>query len=309
MYNLSKIDLEHCEGCMSRTVPVCSLAIALLGTGLYAQGIRGAITGVVTDPTQAVVPSATVTVRNTATGVISKTETNSAGVYNVPSIILGPYDVMVESAGFKTAVRHNVVVETANVVRVDMMLELGAVGESVTVSGEATLLQAERSEGATQVTKTMLNTLPMQLTGAIRDPTSFLRLTPGAGGGQYGYNVAGGRQFVNELFVDGVPVAYNGSNNVADTATPTYDTVAEFRVEATTPPAEYGRTSGGVVLLAIRSGGNQLHGDVVGLIHNGYFDARPFNAKAANITRQGEFAGSLGGPVFIPKVYNGRNRT
>src|SRR5215831_7404744 len=141
MYNLSKIDLEHCEGCMSRTVPVCSLAIALLGTGLYAQDIRGAITGVVTDPTQAVVPSATVTVRNTATGVISKAETNSAGVYNVPSIILGPYD---------------------------MTLELGAVGESVTVSGEATLLQAERSEGATEVTKTMLNTLPMQLTGAIR---------------------------------------------------------------------------------------------------------------------------------------------
>lgn len=276
---------------------------------VYGQGITGAITGVVTDPTQAVVPGATITVRNLGTGVINRAQTTSAGVYNVPSLILGPYDVTVAAVGFKTAVQHNVVVETANVVRIDIQLELGAVGENVTVTAEAQLLQAERAEAGTEVTRKMLNVLPFQLTGSLRDPTAFLRLTPGASGGQYGASIAGGRQFLNEVFVDGVPVAYNGTTNVPDTARPSFDTVAEFRVETATPPAEYGRTSGGVVLLATRSGTNDIHGNVVALVHNGYFDARRFNARIPDITRQGEFAGSLGGPVFIPKLFNGRNRT
>jgi hypothetical protein len=294
---------------VSRILCVILVAIALSVASVYGQGITGAITGVVTDPAQAVVPRAMVTVRNLATGVISRAQTTSAGVYNVPSLILGPYEVTVSAAGFKTAVRQNVVVETASVVRVDIGLELGAVGEKVTITAEAPLLQAERAEAGTEVTRKMLNVLPFQLTGSLRDPTAFLRLTPGASGGQYGASIAGGRQFLNEVFVDGVPVAYNGTQNVPDTARPSFDTVAEFRVETATPAAEYGRTSGGVVLLATRSGTNDIHGNVVALLHNGYFDARRFNARIPDITRQGEFAGSLGGPVFIPKLFNGRNRT
>jgi hypothetical protein len=285
------------------------LAIAATAPLAFGQGITGSITGVVTDPTQAVVPGVTVTVRNMATGVISRAQTTSAGVYNVPSLALGPYDVTIEAVGFKTAVHQNVLVETANVVRVDFSLEVGAVGDKVTVTAEAPLLQAERAEVGTEVTRKMLNVLPFQLTGSLRDPMSFLRLTPGASGGQYGASIAGGRQFLNELLVDGVPVAYNGTQNVPDTARPSFDTVAEFRVETAIPPAEYGRTSGGVVLLATRSGTNEVHGNVVGLFHNGYFDARRFNARIPDITRQAEIAGSLGGPVYIPKLYNGKNRT
>lgn len=297
------------EASVRRTAVLVLLVLVLTGADLFAQGVAGAVTGVVTDPTQAVVPGAAVTVRNVGTGVVSKTQTNSAGVYNVPSLILGTYEVTVESPGFKTFVRQNIVVETALVVRVDVALEVGGVGEKVTVTAEAPLLQAERADPGTEVTRTMLNMLPFQVGNALRDPTAFLRLTPGASGGQYGANIAGGRQFMNEVLVDGVPVTYNAEQNVPDTARPSYDTVAEFRVETATPPAEFGRTSGGVVLLATRSGTNDVHGNAMTLIRNSALAARVFNARQPDLARQSEFAGSLGGPIFIPKLYDGRNRT
>ena len=171
--------------------------------------------------------------------MVTKTQTNEAGVYYFPSLNLGPYEETVDAPGFKAVLHQGLVVETANVVRVDTTLELGTVGEKVTVTAEAPLLQVERGEAATEVTRTMLNVLPFQLSGASRDPDSFLRLVPGSGGGQYGANIAGGRQFMNEVLVDGIPQAYNGTTNVPDTSRPSYDTVAEFRVESTTPPAEY----------------------------------------------------------------------
>src|SRR5689334_15024376 len=107
---------------MARIGYVLLLAVAATVPSIYAQGITGAITGVVTDPTQAVVPGVRITVRNEATGVISRTETTSAGVYNVPSLALGPYEVTIEAAGFKTAVRQHVLVETASIMRVDINL-------------------------------------------------------------------------------------------------------------------------------------------------------------------------------------------
>ncbi|MEJ7605273.1 MAG: hypothetical protein WKF37_03175 [Bryobacteraceae bacterium] len=111
------------------------------------------------------------------------------------------------------------------------------------------------------------------------------------------------------MLVDGVPVAYNATTNSPDQAKPSYDAVAEFRVEAVIPPAEYGRTSGGVVSMVTRSGTNEVHGNVLTLLRNNIFDARRYNARIADITRQAETAGSIGGPVVLPKIYNGQNRT
>src|SRR5215469_8404138 len=297
-----------------QTAVLLLLAIAPLHVTqiLSAQGGSGTITGVITDPSGVVVPNAVVTIRNLDTGVINKTTTNRAGVYSVPSLIIGSYDVRAEVPNFKTAVREKVLVETANVVRLDITLELGTVEEKVTVSSAPPLLQPELAEAATEVGRNQLNQLPFELTGDTRDPTSFVRLTPGATyttvQGQAAPAIAGGRNDYTEVFVDGVPVMYNAEQNTTSSARPAYDTVGEFRVETATPPAEYGRTSGGVVLLATRSGTNGLHGDIVGLLHNSFFDATRFNATQPDTTRQGEFAGSLGGPVLLPKLYNGRNR-
>ncbi len=146
----------------------------------------------------------------------------------------------------------------------------------------------------------------------MRNPFAFLRLTPGAQGNSSSAGdtrIAGGRGLASEVFVDGVQMTYNASQSAADVAHPPYDTIAEFRVEAVLPPAEYGRTSGGVVLTTSRSGTNAFHGNALLLLRNGILDARRYNARRADITRQGEYSGSLGGPVTIPRLYSGRNRT
>ena len=139
----------------------------------------------------------------------------------------------------------------------------------------------------------------------MRNPINFLRLTPGATGNSSSAGdtrIAGGRALANEIFVDGVQVTYNASQSVSDVAHPPYDTIAEFRVEAVVPPAEFGRTSGGVVIMSSRSGANAYHGNALGLFRNNIFDARRYNARIADITRQYEFAGSLGGPIIVPKL-------
>lgn len=290
-------------------IPLIFCLIVIFPALLSAQGVTGSITGLVTDPSQAVVGGAKVTIRNTGTGVENITQTNSSGVYTAAQLPIGAYDVSVDAPGFKTAVRSNVLVEATRSVRLDLALEVGSVGESVTVQAEAPLLAAETSAVGTQVTNKMLNALPFQLAGSLRDPTSFVRLTPGATGGSFGANIAGGRAFASEVLVDGAPVAYNAATNSPDQARPAYDAVAEFRVEAVIPPAEYGRTSGGVVTMVTRSGGNEVHGNLTMLLRNNVLDARRYNARIPDITRQAEFSGSIGGPITIPKLYNGRNRT
>jgi hypothetical protein len=282
-------------GFLALALQLCPAVPPLLG-----QGSTGSITGVVTDPAQAVVVGAEVEVKNLGTGVVTRTLTNASGNFNVPSLPIGKYEVRVTAPGFKAYVETDVLVEATRVVRLDTALQLGTVGESVMVQAEAPLLQTDSAAIGTQVTRSMLNTLPFQLTGASRDPTSFIRLTPGATGGAFGANIAGGRAFASEVLVDGVPVAYNATTNSPDQSKPSYDAVAEFRVEAVIPPAEYGRTSGGVVSMVTRSGSNELHGNVLTLLRNNIFDARRFNATIADITRQAVTAGSIGGPVVLP---------
>ncbi len=276
---------------------------------VWGQGVTGSITGVVSDPTAAVVVDAKVTVKNIATGFVSTLQTNSAGVYNLPGLTAGSYEVRVEAPGFKMYVASNLTLDAARVLRVDIPLQVGAVGDAVTVQAEAPLLQPETSTVANQVNKTMLNALPFQLTGSLRDPTGFVRLTPGATGGAFGVNITGGRAFASEVLVDGAPVAYNAATNSPDQARPAYDTIAEFKVEAVVPPAEYGRTSSGVVTMVTQSGSNDVHGNMTMLLRNNVLDSRRFNARIPDVTRQAEFAGSIGGPIVIPKLYNGKNRT
>ena len=237
---------------MPRTLP---LAI-LLATALYAQSV-GVVTGLVTDSSQAVVPGAKVNLKAVSTGIVSTQTTNAAGLYHFPSVLNGPYELAIEATGFKGYLRSGLTVETGVTLRVDVALEIGATQDSVRVTAEVPLLSQETSSVGTQVNQQMLNSLPFQLSGSMRNPFAVLRLTPGAQGNSSSggdTRIAGGRGLASEVFVDGVQMTYNASQSVADVAHPAYDTIAEFRVEAVLPPAEYGRTSGGVVLTTSRSG-------------------------------------------------------
>jgi hypothetical protein len=286
-----------------------SVAVATFISALLAQTPTGAITGIVADPTQAPVAGAQVIVTSLATGGIVRTQTNSAGVYNAPSLPIGTYELRVETPGFKTYIAQNIVIEVTRLVRVDVTLQLGDVQEKLTVQAQAPLLEPETSSVGTEVTKDLLKSLPMLLGGARRDPSSFVSLTPGATGGQYSNNIAGGLPKDSEIHVDGVPVMFRAVGNMPDVGIPAYDTVAEFRVLTLVPPAEYGRTPTGMVTLVTRSGSNTLNGDILLLLRNNVFDSRRYNASRADITRQAEYSGSIGGPVYIPKLYDGRNKT
>lgn len=286
--------------------------LLLAARPIHAQSLNGAITGVVTDSTDALIPAARVEAVHASTGVATQSTANQAGVFRLPSLPIGSYEIRVTAPGFKAWVQTGIVIETAQTVRVDARLEVGAAQESVTVSAEAPLLEKETSTLGTQVSRDMVTKLPYQLTGSIRNPFAFVQLTAvaqGQSGAAEGIRIAGSRTYSNEVYIDGVPVSYNAGQNVAGPTAPSLDTVAEFKVESAIPPAEIGRTAGGAVMMASRSGGNQFRGNLVALFRNGVLDARRYNARIADITRQGEFGGSLGGPVWIPRVYDGHNRT
>jgi hypothetical protein len=296
---------------MRYAVSVFAFSMLAGSAGLLGQGL-GSLTGVVTDVSGALVPGALVEATHTQTGVASRAETNGAGVFRFASLGIGDYEIRVTASGFKAWNQRGVLLETDRAVRLDAVLEVGAAQESVTVSSEAPLLEKESSVVATQISRDMVSKLPYQLTGSIRNPFAFVQLTPGAqgaSGAAEGIRIAGSRTYANEVYIDGVPMSYNAGQNVAGPGAPSLDTVAEFRVETAFTPAEIGRTAGGAVMMASRSGTNQYRGNLIALFRNGVLDARRYNAAHADVTRQGEFGGSLGGPLVLPRIHDGHNRT
>jgi hypothetical protein len=300
------------HSCRQRCAPIFLLLSALLAPAYGQRFLDGSVTGVVTDRSQAIIIGAAVDLRNLSTGVVTTSVSNDAGVFNFPSTPIGTYELRVSKDGFKAYVASNITVETSQTVRIDAALDIGSTQESVTVTASAPLLSKETSDLGTEVTRDVITNLPFQMASGVRVAFSFVKITPGAtgsGGAADGTQIAGSRMYANENYVDGAPADYNPTQNVPGPAIPPLETVSEFRVETAVAPAEYGRTMGGAVLLVTRSGTNRVHGNLFSLFRNNVLDARTFNTAAANIERQGEFGVTLGGPVFLPSLYDGRNRT
>ncbi|MBK9169938.1 MAG: TonB-dependent receptor [Bryobacterales bacterium] len=276
-----------------------------------AQGARGSVTGLVADPAGSVVPGASVTVRSRETNEELFVSTTGGGAFTLPSVRVGSYNLEVAAPGFQVFRLDNVRVETAAATRVNVTLQIGATTETVSVTADLPLLQAETSSVGTVVNRGLLDRVPFQLAGTNRDVTSFIRLVPGVSGNVNNFNVhvTGGRQHASEVLIDGVTNTYRGAVNEPFSVRPSMTSVAEFRVETAVPPAEYGRTSSGVVIMTTKSGTNQYHGNLEFLLRNNVLDSRRFNARIADITRQGEGAVNFGGPVLLPGVYNGKDRT
>jgi hypothetical protein len=287
------------------------VAYAFLPASLFAQGSTGSVTGLVLDPSSATVANASVLLKHAATNDELRSTTTSAGVFAFPSVRIGAYSLSVEAPGFRRTLLADLRVETASVTRLNVSLQVGAITESVSVNADLPLLQTETSSLGTVVNRSLLDKVPFQLSGTNRDVLSFIRLVPGVGGNVGNFNViiTGGRQHTTEVLVDGVTNNYRGGIASPFSIRPSMTSVSEFRVETAVAPAEFGRTSSGVVIMTTKSGTNAFHGNAEFLLRNNVFDARRFNARIADITRQGEGALNLGGPVLIPKLYNGKNRT
>jgi hypothetical protein len=277
----------------------------------FCQTERGNITGQVKDPSGAAVAGAQVTAVHVATNMQLKTETTPAGEYNIPASP-GVYRVIVAAPGFKRYVRDNVNVATASTVRLDAALELGTVNETVEVTSDVAQIQTETAKISTPVQNRMVDELPLVVGGALRSPFDLVGITPEsrvASATQLA--LGGGQASAWDATIDGLSVTTNRSANQTEIAynTPSVEAITEFTVDTNGFKAEYGQAGGGVMTFSSKSGTNDAHGVAYDFLRNDDLDARGFFANTRSVYKQNDFGATLGGPVYVPKLYNGKNRT
>jgi hypothetical protein len=315
------------------------LLLVVLTTAAVEQSTDGTISGLVLDPTGGAIAGAEVLIVNDATGVKYVGAANGEGIYAVPNLPPGTYRIQVSKFGFKSLIKPDVVLSVQAAVAINFTLPIGAVSETVTVQGGVTMVNMESASVSTVIDRSYVENMP--LNG--RSFQDLILLTPGivtnnpqntpnaTGLGISGeFSVNGQRSESNYYIVDGVGAnvgIYPGNVNEpstggslpAATALGTtqglvsVDALQEFRVQSSTYSAEYGRSPGGQFSFVTRSGTNRWHGTAFDFLRNDLFDANDwFNGyygKAKPSLRQNDFGGTVGGPVIVPGVYNGRNHT
>lgn len=313
-----------------------SAVLALLAVpNLAGQSQNGTISGLVTDPTGAVIAGADVLVANDATGLKYEEKTNATGFYLVPNIPPGTYRLQIAKIGFKTVIKPGIVLNVQDSLAINFTLSVGAASEVVTVTSGAPLVNTTDGSLGTVVDQHYVANMP--LNG--RSFQDLIMLTPGvstntpqrtgAVGDSGEFSVDGQRTESNYYTVDGVSADIGifpgsvGPGNAGAVAASTaqgttqslvsVDALQEFRVQSSTYSAEYGRSPGGQFAFLTRSGTNQWHGTAFDYLRNDVFDANDwFNdyyGQPKGRERQNDFGGTLGGPVQIPGVYNGKDRT
>jgi hypothetical protein len=293
---------------------------ALLSSPLEAQSFYGSIVGTVTDPSGAIIPSATVTVTNIGTNDKRTALTDAAGNYRFVNLAPANYRLEVEASGFKRLTRESIAVQVQSAVRSDARLEVGAVSETVEVSAAAPLLQTETATLGQLVEGQQVQQMP--LNG--RNIINLIALAPGVvpqGGAMGGislnqgdhtnpagfgnYQIGGGISGHNAMYVDGAPINVLYQNQVGLVVT--QDAIQEFRVASNSVSSEFGRFGGGVVNLATKSGTNEIHGSAYEYLRNKAFNANTFDNNMQGRARpkwnQNQYGVTLGGPLVKDKVF------
>lgn len=293
-----------------------AVCLLLASVSALAQD-RGTITGTITDASGAAVTGANVALRNPATGLTHTVSSGADGGYSFVLLPAGKYNITAEKDGFRKTEATDVQVNVNTAVRVDIQLQVGAVAEVVEVVASTSLLQTERSDIGRVVDNRAIQKLPLFMGGGLRSNLAFAGLNPGVvmnltndpdttGGSPI---IAGGRQVGASLLVDGAESMSERRNDPAMRVVST-EAVEEFKVQSGGYSAEFGRTSNGVLNYTTKSGTNGLHGSFLAQHRNEHLNAKGFfyGAHRESIQRQNLHAASLGGPIYIPKVYDGRNK-
>ncbi|MCC6587226.1 MAG: TonB-dependent receptor [Bryobacterales bacterium] len=293
---------------MARLITTWIVAACLV-TKLIGQTGNGSISGRITDPTGAVIAGASVSIQNSATNVRQTTETNPEGRFSVTNLIPGTYSVTAAHQGFRTVERDNVLLRVGDRLSLDIPLEIGASAERVTVTAEVPLIRTEDAQAGLVIDTKRIQDLPQYN----RDPLAFVFLTPNViGSSQSDLRINGSRTKQIEYFIDGVPVTTGYLHDVPPSV-PSREAIAEFKVITNGLSAEYGRLSGGAVQLVSRSGTNQFHGSVYEFFRNDKLNASDWNSnrfgRPRGVFHDNVFGATIGGPVRIPKIYNGRDKT
>jgi hypothetical protein len=296
-----------------------TLFFALIGfvPAAHAQQGRGTIVGTVTDASGASIKGAKVSILNVDTNNPVNTETNTEGFFNSPPLIVGHYQITVEQTGFKRDIRSGINLEVDQRAEINFQLQIGAVGESVQVTAEAALVNTENASIGQVIENKRVLDLPLNGRNAFALVLLAPNVHSNAGPVQSGFadrgtslsdwSINGGPNAANNMLVDGT-VASNSyypdlNANLA------VDAVQEFKVQSGSMSAEYGFTLGGVINVATKAGTNQYHGTMYEFVRNNIFDARNAFAAAELPFRYNQYGLAFGGPVEIPKVYKGKNRT
>ena len=316
---------------MSRYLPVMLVGVLLGGNWVSAQVNTGTISGIVQDVSGAAIVGAAVTVRHLDTGTTRTLVTDSGGRYTAPDLPLGNYEVQAQHPGFQTEVRSGINLTVGREAVVNLGLKVGQLSEKVLVTGEAPLVETTTSAMSALVDERTIRDLP--LNGRSYDQLALLQpgvVTMGAGqasaafdfGTGQRFSVTGSRAYANSFLLDGTNINdhANGTPGGAAGQNLGVDGVQEFKINTLVSPAEYGRSSGGVISAVTRSGTNSVHGSAFEFLRNndldspGYFDEKSHGGTGAIAPyRQNQFGGALGGPVkkertFFFGTYEGLRR-
>src|SRR5271157_754110 len=313
---MMKIDTSLRGGNMRRIKSyrlfVCVLVSAMLAfavQGAVAQANRATITGTVTDSTGAIIPGVEVTAINTGTNVPAKTVSNQDGIYVIPNLFPGQYSVEFKKDGFETLRRPSVTLASTEVARIDAMLKVGAVTQSITVNTDAPVLDLERPSEGTNMKGQVVTDLPLSIYNGGRFIEDFaVAITPGYSpvSSPYGAVVNGGQWFTKEYTVDGT----SGTSNVRGDsmeAGPTMEAVQELQATTSGFDAQSAISGGGVMSFNLKSGTNKFHGSAFLYGHNELLDANTWTNDYYHIEKSQErawdYGFSLGGPIFKNKTF------
>jgi len=289
------------------------LAIALLFFLTFTHAAfgqtGGTITGLISDPAGAVVPNAPVEAKNSATGVVVSAATSATGNYFLGDLPAGTYEVDATVTGFKKYVRTGITVQQLQTTRIDITLEIGASTQSVTVSADASLLKTETGDVSHNVTTEQQDVLPMGQIGAIRVSTEAVLTIPGVNGTLTSISINGSPAGSERIRIDGMDATYTLGNVFYQFGAPSVDSLSEVAIQTSNYAAEYGQSTGAVLSYTMRSGTNQFHGSAYDYWTNEALNAYGAYSHTRNKIRKNDFGGTAGGPIWIPKIYNGKDKT
>jgi outer membrane receptor protein involved in Fe transport len=301
------------------------LVAALLATSPALAQSTATLQGTVTDSKGAVVPNATVLLKNRSTSSERTAQTDSDGNYQFAALPVGIYTVEVRVEGFKTQVADQVTLEVAKTVVQNFQMEVGAITEQVLVSSDVPVIETATTSVGTVINQRTVQEIPLNgrhfvdlgllIPGSVTPPQNGFLTAPLRGQGSFAFNTAGNREDTVNFMINGVNLNDMAQNQI--TFQPSINTVQEFKVDNSTFSAEYGRNSGAIVNIATRSGSNQYHGEAFEFIRNEVLDARNFFDARKPPFKRNQFGFNVGGPFHLPHFgeggpilsYNGSNRT
>ncbi|HEY2859340.1 MAG TPA: carboxypeptidase-like regulatory domain-containing protein, partial [Terracidiphilus sp.] len=326
---------------------VCLWLLALLAIPLmgWSQSTRGALAGTVSDPSGAVIANAQIVAIQVETQTKYEAISSSAGAYRFPELSLGRYDVTVSAPGFAPLTQTGVLITINSTAALNVTLKPGGTNETVTVDASSPTIESETSDMSGTISQKQIQDLPLSMAGGVgglRSPETFAFLVPGTtgpgsavGGTAFNSNgvflgkIAGGQTYGSETLLDGSSIQRSENGSSFDETSPSIEALQEFKVTTATPSAEFGRSTAGFESFATKGGANSMHGSAYTFVKNAAFDgnnwynngywvfdncsANPTSAVCQSYRRpqdsKFDYGGTFSGPVWIPHIYNGHDKT